>query len=159
MPVRLGGLPGHFRLHYRLVAKQTNHVTGELQVSVTLGSGERKGDRAQLPVSKGLIVVLCNRTSQSLKQHGLESFHAGEHQRVWCSREATEAPSTPVLCGAVEKSQRLPPHLSYASLLFLSLSFHLYNKLVIVNKAAFLSSTLHSGRLPEDHGAAQILAG
>lgn len=39
-------------------------------------------------------------------------------------------------CGAVEKPQRLPPHLSYASLLCLSLSFHLYNKLVIVNKAA-----------------------
>lgn len=98
MPVRLGGLPGHLRLHYRLVAKGINHVTGGLQLSATLRSGERKGARAQQPVSEGLTDVLCNRASQSLKQQGLENVHAGEHQRVWCSREATEAPSTPVLC-------------------------------------------------------------
>lgn len=118
-------------------------MTGGLQLPVTRRSGERKGARVQLPVSKGLSDALCNRTSQSPKQQGLESCRAGEHLE----------------CGAVEKQQRLPPNLSYASLLFLLLSFHLYNKLVIVNKAAFLGSTLHSGKLPEEHGAAQILAG
>lgn len=143
MPAWLGGLQGHFRFHYRLVAKQTNHVTGGLQLLVTLRSGERKGAEISYQSLKAQLLFCVTEPHRAL------------NNRVWRASMLVSIRE----CGAVEKPQRLPPHLSYASLLFLSLSFHLYNKLVIVNKAAFLGSTLHSGRLPEDHGAAQILAG